>query len=74
MKIHDIVAMGGGGTSVDFRADVQNVGNKTTRATVTARVGDVQVDVQPSTVELLPDAPSTTVQIHVPRPRYGNLV
>jgi hypothetical protein len=73
LKIHKLVPSGGG-THIDFYVVVQNVGTQSTQATVTARVDDIPVQVVTPTVELIPNAPSTTVQIHVPRPTLGELV
>jgi hypothetical protein len=73
LTIHELVATGGG-THVDFHVLVQNVGTKSTRANVVARVGEREVLVLTPTVELLPNAPSETVQIRVPRPELGDLV
>lgn len=74
LKIHELGATGGGGSSVDFRAVIQNVGTKSARAVVAAHVGPAAVQSDPQIVELLPSAPSTTVQIGVPRPALGDLV
>jgi hypothetical protein len=74
LKIHDLRPTGGGPDAVNFHAVVQNVGTKSARCTVTARVGETEVPVVTPTVELLPNAPSQTVQIHVPRPGLGELV
>jgi hypothetical protein len=79
LKIHELTATGGsadgaGQGVVDFAAIVQNVGNKSARATVTARVGGEKMKVDKPVVELLPSAPSLTVRIFVPRTQLGNLV
>jgi len=71
--IHELVPTGGG-TNVDFQATVQNVGTQPARATITARVGDTPVHVITPIVDLLVNAPSTTVQIRVPRPDAGDLI
>ena len=73
LKIHDLFPTGGG-SSIDFQVVVQNVGEKSARATVTAHVADSPVEVLTPTVELLPSAPSTTVHVRVPRPDLGELV
>jgi hypothetical protein len=64
----------GGGTDVEFRLVVQNVGTKAAWAEVTAHVGETPVRLSTSRVELLPQAPSTTIEIRVPRPALGDLV
>ena len=68
------LAATGGGTYVDFDALVQNYGTQPARVTVTARVGDDDVQVVHGTVDLLVNAPPTRVAIHIPRPQLGNLV
>ncbi len=64
----------GGGTFVDFRALVQNVGSKPARMKVTARVGDREVDASPEIPDLLTNAPPVRVSIWVPRPELGELM
>jgi hypothetical protein len=73
LKIHELVPTGGG-TNVDFRVVVQNVGTKPMRYAVTARVGETPVQVLDSPVDLLTNAPPTSVQIRVARPTLGDLV
>jgi hypothetical protein len=64
----------GGGTFVDFRALVQNIGTKPARMKVTARVGDRKIDASPETPDLLVNSPPTRVTIWVPRPELGDLM
>jgi hypothetical protein len=59
---------------VDFSAHIQNYGTQPARATVTARVGDQDVQVAPEVLDLLVNAPPTRVAIYVPRPQLGDLV
>jgi hypothetical protein len=73
LKVHELVATGGG-TNVDFHVVVQNVGTKPMRYTVTARVGETQVQVLNSPVDLLTNTPPTTVEIRIARPAVGDLV
>jgi hypothetical protein len=72
LKIYDLVP-DGGGTNVDFNAVVANPGNKTTRATVTARVAETPVHVLKPVRDLVAGAESMTVPIRVPRPELGDL-
>jgi len=74
LKIHELKGTGGGSDAIDFAAVIQNVGTKSARVSVTARVDDEAVTVDKPVVELLPSAPSQTVRIFVPRPRLGNLI
>jgi hypothetical protein len=64
----------GGGTYVDFSVLVQNYGTQPTRVTVSARVGDQEVQVVTPIVDLLVNSPPTPVSIHIPRPNVGDLV
>lgn len=73
LKFHELVPTGGG-TNVDFRAALQDVGTKSARCLVTARVGETPVIVQPATVDLVANAAPVTIQIRVPRPALGTLV
>jgi hypothetical protein len=63
----------GGGTFVDFRALVQNVGTKPARMKVTARVGDREIDASPEIPDLLVNAAPVRVTIWVPRPNSASL-
>lgn len=71
--IHELVPTGGG-SSVDFRLVVQNVGTQPVRAMIAARIGETSADVITPIAELLANAPSTTVQIRVRRPELSDLV
>jgi hypothetical protein len=74
LKIHELVPTGGSAGVIDFNVIVQNVGTKSARGTITARVGEGEVQVVTPVVELLPNAPSKSVQIRVPRPQLGELI
>jgi hypothetical protein len=74
LRIHELAERGGDRDAVDFAATIQNIGTKSARVTVTARIGEESVQVNTPVVELLPSAPSQTVRILVPRPQLGNLV
>ena len=64
----------GGGTFVDFRALVQNVGTKPARMSATARIGDREIKLSPEVPDLLINAPPVRVTIWVPRPELGDLM
>jgi hypothetical protein len=73
LRIHELLPTGGG-TDVDFRLVVQNVGTKPTRYTICARVDETSVRVLNSPVDLLTNTPPTNIDIRVPRPALGDLV
>ncbi len=73
VRILDLTATGGG-TNVDFSAHIQNYGTQPARATVTARIGDADVQVVPQILDLLVNAPPTRVAVYVARPQLGELV
>jgi hypothetical protein len=64
----------GGGTHVTFRAEIANEGTQRCRCEVLATVGQSTVQCQPPTIDLLANAPTEQVSIHVPRPELGDLV
>jgi hypothetical protein len=72
LRIDQIRPMGG--SPLRFTVDLQNVGTKTTRCVVAARIGDTRVDVWPLTVDLQANAPPTTVEVLVSCPELGALV
>jgi hypothetical protein len=63
----------GGGTAIDSTVYAQNVGGRPTQAVVKAAIGG-DVVYESGKLDLLMNAPRTGVMIHVPRPRYGDLM
>lgn len=70
----DLHPTGGGGNAVTFTAYVQNLGTRPTRATVSARVGEQPVNVNPSSIDLLVNSPRSAFEVAVPRPQLGDLM
>lgn len=73
IRIIDVTATGGG-KYVNFWAGIENLGTQQARVTVTARVGDREVEVIPQILDVLVNAPPTRVAIKIPRPDVGDLV
>jgi hypothetical protein len=73
LRIVELISTGGG-THVDFDAYLQNYGTQVTRASVTARIGDQELQVAPDVLDLLVNAEPKRVAIYVPRPQLGDLV
>jgi hypothetical protein len=73
VRIVDLEATGGG-QHANFVVQVQNFGNQPTRATVSAFIGDQNIRVNPTTLELLVNAVPGRASIMVPRPELGDLV
>jgi hypothetical protein len=74
--IRIVTFKGGDGSSqaVSFRADVQNHESKPVQATVAASIDGVPVEVHPAEMNLLANAPPTTVTIRVPRPDRADII
>jgi hypothetical protein len=74
LRILDLKSTGGGSTYVDFSLDLANYGGRQCRCTMAARIGDVEVQCLPQTLDLIPNTPPQNVRVLVPRPELGDLV
>jgi hypothetical protein len=64
----------GGGTFVDFRAEVAKYGSRPCRCRLGASVDDTAVECSPGSMDLAPTGLPKTVRISVPRPDLGDLI
>jgi hypothetical protein len=74
VRLLELKRAGASAGRLDFALQVQNYGNQSARATVTARVGDQDVTATPAVLDLLGNGPPETVSIVVPRPELGDLM
>lgn len=68
------IACTGGGSDLGFRVEVVNRGTQSTRAHITARIGEVELPVVPDMLDLQANSLPTTVSVVVPRPKLGDLI
>jgi hypothetical protein len=74
LRILSVQSSGGGSGHIDFVAELANVGTQFSRCEVMARVGDKEVECNPSMVDLEPQKAPKLVRIMVARPGLGDLV
>lgn len=73
-RVLTVTPAGGGSGYVDFFVEIANYGTRQGRSMVTARVGTVDVQCVPDTIDLIPARPAERVRVLVPRPELGDLV